>query len=209
MIYTWAYKQRWINVFAIYLRYLIGGAFTYASIVKIQGQRFIAWDGSSAHINTMPHFFETMYQSGLYWEFIGWSQLIAAFLLMTQRLAYVGALMFLPIIANIFVITVAYDFRGTPYITFLMLMANLYLVLWEVKPVTSILRIDRPVLPQLPAWTLNSYWAILGIILFVNTVLSPYMHKSIIVWFLSSVALGLAALILFFTLPQFKKLHND
>lgn len=50
---------------------------------------------------------------------------------MTQRYAKLGALMFLPIIANIFVITVSYNFTGTYYITGLMLLANILLVLWD------------------------------------------------------------------------------
>ena len=59
-------------------------------------------DGSPIH--SVGHMFETLYQSGLYWKFIGISQLIAAFLLMTQRFSKLGALSFFPIILNIFFI---------------------------------------------------------------------------------------------------------
>lgn len=75
----------WLQIFIIYTRYLIGGAFVYSSIVKIQGLRFTSVDGSGYPINSPFHFFETMYQTGMYWQFLGWGQLIAGLLLMTQR----------------------------------------------------------------------------------------------------------------------------
>jgi hypothetical protein len=120
-----------IQLFTIYLRYLIGGAFVFASIVKIQGHRFTRDPGIGAPINDSWHLFETLYQSGLYWQFIGWGQALAGFLLMTQLFSTLGALMFLPIILNIFVITISYYFAATPIITFLMLLANIYLLVWD------------------------------------------------------------------------------
>mgnify|MGYP001788459584 CR=1 FL=1 len=122
-----------IQIFIIYTRYLIGGAFVFASIVKIKGERFMTdmsmIDGSPIH--SAGHMFETLYQSGLYWKFIGISQLVAAFLLMTQRYSKLGALSFFPIILTIFIITVSYDFAGTIYITSLMLLANITLLIWD------------------------------------------------------------------------------
>ena len=97
----------WIQLFIIYSRYLIGGAFVYSSIVKIKGLRFTSFDGSNYPINSPFHFFETMYQSGVYWQFLGWVQLIAGLLLMTQRYSKLGALLFVAIISNIFVITIS------------------------------------------------------------------------------------------------------
>ena len=36
------YKQnKWVNIFVIYMRYLIGGAFVFASIPKVLGERFM------------------------------------------------------------------------------------------------------------------------------------------------------------------------
>ena len=70
--------------------------------------------GADEPIDSAWHMFETLYRSGLWWKFLGLGQIIAGLLLMTQRFSKLGALMFLPIIANVFVITVSYDFRGTP-----------------------------------------------------------------------------------------------
>ncbi len=118
----------WAQIFIIYTRYLIGGAFVFASLIKIKGTRFTTESGEFNPINSAWHFFETMYQSGLYWRFIGVGQLIAGFLLMTQRYAKLGALVNLPIILNIFIITLSYYFAFTPVITGLMLLANLALI---------------------------------------------------------------------------------
>ena len=87
-------QQYWPTIFIIYLRYLIGGAFVFSSIIKIQGHRFTTDSGADYPINSAWHLFETLYQSGLYWSFLGWSQLIAGALLMTQRFAALGAVMF-------------------------------------------------------------------------------------------------------------------
>ena len=106
-------KKLWSQIFIIYTRYLIGSAFVFASLVKISGKRFTAESGAANAIDSAWHFFETMYASGLYWKFIGWAQLLSGLLLMTQRFSKLGALLNLPIIGNIFVITLSYYFAYT------------------------------------------------------------------------------------------------
>ena len=73
--------------------------------------------------------------------------LIAALLLLFPRTAHIGALMFLPIIANIAVLTCSVGFVGTWLITILMTLAGLYLVGWEydrLKPILFYSRVDKP-----------------------------------------------------------------
>ncbi|HMS32914.1 MAG TPA: hypothetical protein PKC91_02405 [Ignavibacteria bacterium] len=155
-----------VQLFIIYLRYLIGGAFVFASIVKIKGERFTTIDGSDSPMNSPFHLLETLFQSGLYWKFLGAGQAVAGFLLMTQRYAKLGALMFLPIIANIFVITVSYNFTGTYYITGLMLLANILLVLWDWNELKILININ-PVLQNRNIWMNDKVWEITGLALFV------------------------------------------
>jgi hypothetical protein len=69
-----------------------------------------------------------MYRTGFYWRFLGLRQLATALLLLIPRTATLGALVYFPLILNIFVITVPLHFQGTPFITGLMLLANLYLL---------------------------------------------------------------------------------
>lgn len=156
----------------IYLRYVIGFAFVFASIVKIRGERF-----TSLPVDTpVGYFFEAMYQSGFYWNFLGWSQFIAGALMMTQRFATVGAMMFLPIILNVTLITHSVDFgSGTPLITSLMLLGTLFLVLWDY-PKWAILfqrdhhiRLDMTQTPE-DRFMTHPVWVITGCLFIVLTI---------------------------------------
>lgn len=160
---------KWLQIFIIYTRYLIGGAFVFASLVKIKGLRFTSTDGTNAPINDPLHFFETLYQSGLYWQFLGFGQLVAGFFLMTQRYSKLGAVAFYPIIVNVFVITISYDFGGTNYITGVMLLANTLLLLWDWN--TFRIFFNQPLILENPSRLENdTIWQWTGLILFVFTV---------------------------------------
>jgi hypothetical protein len=170
-----------LQIFTIFLRYLIGSAFVFASIVKIQGLRFTSDSGAGSPINSAWHFFETMYASGLYWKFIGWGQLVAGLILMTQRWSTFGAVLFLPIITNIFIITLSYEFAGTPLITFLMLLANLYLLIWDWNKLKFLFsnnnfdfRDDNP-----PFSKLNT-WAFLGIFYFFLVLIMRFCSEYLV-----------------------------
>jgi uncharacterized membrane protein YphA (DoxX/SURF4 family) len=120
-----------LQIFTISIRYLLGTSFVWASIMKIQGIRFTPHSAENEPINTLNHLFESMYQAGLYWHFIGWGQLIAGFLLMSQRFSTLGAVVFFPIMLNIFIITISFNWVGVLTITLLMLLVNIYLLLWD------------------------------------------------------------------------------
>ncbi len=78
-------------------------------------------------------FFEALYRTGFYWNFIGIAQLLAALLLVIPRTSSLGAILYFPIILNIYIITVSMHYRGTPYITGLMLLGSVYLIVWDYK----------------------------------------------------------------------------
>ena len=157
-----------VQLFIIYTRYLIGGAFVFACIIKIKGKRFTTYSQEDAPLGSAMHFFEVLYQAGLYWQFIGWAQLLAGFLLMTQRYAKLGAVLNLPIILNIFIITLSMDFAGTPFITGMMLAAGLLLVGWhwgELRPLVNLPYISSPSNQE----ENKPLWAITGLLLFAFT----------------------------------------
>ncbi|AWM33296.1 hypothetical protein [Hymenobacter nivis] len=156
----------WLQLAIVYTRYLLGAAFVFASVVKIEGHRFMRLSGAAAPIHSPEHFFETLYQSGLYWQFLGGVQCLAGFLLLTQRFATLGALLFLPIMANIFVITLSYNFAGTPIITGLMLLANGLLLAWDW--LTLRVLVGRPALPPAPGPQAR-LWEVVGLVLFAIT----------------------------------------
>jgi len=189
-------KKLWTQVFIIYTRYSIGGAFVFASIVKVTGKRFTAESGASNPIGSAWHFFETLYASGLYWKFIGMAQLLSGFLLMTQRYSKLGALVNLPIILNIFIITLSYYFAFTPVITGLMLLANILLIVWEWNELKIIFNYTPIVAPK-NLMENDLLWSIFGLVLFFQIVFCKFFlsNENVLFWFLSFPLIGLIALI--------------
>lgn len=116
--------NQWI---IIHLRYLVGFAFFPSGLVKLMGNRFTILSTD----DPIGYFFEALYQSGFYWNFLGLAQISAGILLMTQRYATLGALMFLTILTNIWIITISLSFKGTWIITSLMMVAVLILLIWD------------------------------------------------------------------------------
>jgi uncharacterized membrane protein YphA (DoxX/SURF4 family) len=196
-------KQKWAIFFVIYLRYLIGASFVFASIIKIQGKRFTTDNGIEQPINSAWHLFETLYQSGIYWQFIGWGQLIAGLLLMTQRFATIGALIFFFIAINIFFITISYPFGGTPIITGLILFANIFLLLWDYKKLIPLFRLhtNKPILSDsdnCEKFAANIFWTYLGFLLFATTIIYVIIcDRNPILWFFICVTLGIIGLIFY------------
>ncbi len=190
-------EKLWSQTFIIYTRYVIGSAFVFASLVKISGNRFTSESGAANAIDSSWHFFETMYASGLYWKFIGWAQLLSGFLLMTQRFSKLGALFNLPIIGNVFVITLSYYFAYTPVITGLMLLANLLLILWEWNELRVIFNL--PFEPSNPnRMERDWFWGFLGIVLFALVIFCKiYLTgQTIPFWFLSFPLVGFLGLLM-------------
>lgn len=174
--------KTWTQLFIIYLRYLIGFAFIYASLVKIQGLRFTAESGAENPINSAWHFFETLYKSGIYWRFLGIAQFVTGTLLITQRFAKLGAILFLPIIANIFVITISYDFRGTPIITGLMLISTLLLLYWDWDSIKVLIN-KTPTHSIKKRLEHDILWQVLGILFLIITVMSKLLINNEYIFF--------------------------
>ena len=189
-------RNMWAQLFIVYTRYLIGGAFVFASIVKIMGKRFTAQSGAENPIDSAWHFFETLYASGLYWKFIGLVQLLAGLLLLTQRYAKLGALVNLPIIANIFVITLSYYFAYTPVITGLMLLANILLILWDWNQLKLLINLPPSESPN-GSIEKDRLWMALGWVLFVQIVCCKLFanQESVLFWLLSFPLVALMGLV--------------
>jgi len=127
-------RSRFLQLFTAFTRVLLAIAFIPPSIPKIRHLPFTILPDS----NPVGHYFNALYQTGFYYEFIGWSQLIAAILLIIPRTSHIGALLFLPIVVNIAVLTCSVGFAGTWVLTIFMSLAALWLVAWEydrLKPI--------------------------------------------------------------------------
>ena len=161
-------QNRKLSTVVLLLRYLLGFAFIPSGMKKILGERFT----SIGLDNPVGFFFEGLYRSGSYWNFLGWGQLVATFLLMTQRFSTLGNLIFFFIVTNICAITVFMHFHGTWLITSLMLFASLCLLLWDFHKLQFLFQKDnftaRVSFEDLP--TYNTRWEIIGLILFMLSV---------------------------------------
>lgn len=138
-IHSWTIKNKWLQRLTAFTRIILAVGFIPPSLKKIFNEPFTVLPDS----NPVGHYFNALYQTGFYYQFIGWGQLIAAILLLFPRTAHLGALMFLPIILNITVLTNAVDFAGTKYITIMMLLAAMYLVCWDYDRWKSLLFMKR------------------------------------------------------------------
>lgn len=112
---------------AIVSRILLALAFVPTGLVKLLGWRFTVLDPATP----IGGFFEAMYRTGAYWQFLGASQVAAGVLLLIPATATLGALAVLPIMLNITVITWALDFTGTRHLAVAMLLASLFLLGWD------------------------------------------------------------------------------
>lgn len=173
-------QNRPIQICTIVLRYLLGASFVHASIFKINNIRFMPEPSANAPINTLAHFFEAMYQLGFYWQFIGCGQLIIGFLLMSQMANALGAVAFFPMMLNIFIITFSFGSPNILLITFLMVLANLYLLIWDWN------RLKFIVLPQPKAYcddndafSKHSIWRYIGVVLFFIIVIMRILTTNV------------------------------
>jgi len=134
--------RRPLQLFTVFTRLVLAVGFIPPSIPKILHKPFTVLPPD----NPVGAYFEALYNTGFYYEFIGWAQITAAILLIFPRTAHIGSLMFLPIIANVAVLTTSVGFKGTWVITILMCLAATWLVAWEydrLKPILFRKRTER------------------------------------------------------------------
>ncbi len=155
------YKSvQWI---IIHIRYLIALAFVPSGFTKLIGERFTQLPKSEA----VGRFFEAIYQSGMYYHFLGWAQIITAILLMTQRFALIGTFLFVAITGNIWMITISLPFKGTWVITSLMMFAGFVLLYWDKNRVRA-LYADRDLTGAKYAPKASKLWINAGIIYIIS-----------------------------------------
>jgi uncharacterized membrane protein YphA (DoxX/SURF4 family) len=129
-------QKKLLRIFTVFTRVLLAIGFIPSGITKLLGNRFTILGTD----DPIGFFFEALYRTGFYWRFLGICQLAAALLLLIPKTATLGALVYFPLILNIFVITVSMHFTGTPIITGMMLLANIYLLCWDYDKLKQLLR---------------------------------------------------------------------
>ena len=125
------------RTFTWFTRILLSIAFIPSGLKKVLGLRFT----NLGVDNPVGFFFEALYQSGFYWNYLGIMQVLCSILIIIPRTTYLAAVLYLPIIININIIVISMNFKGTPIITGLMLLANIYLLVWDYKKTNTILSV--------------------------------------------------------------------
>ncbi len=138
-LHAGARRLRVLQWFTWGVRILLAIGFAVPGSTKLRGDMF----GNLPGEGVTGQFLDTFDRVGYLAEFVGAFQVVAAVLLLIPRTALVGALIYLPTIAGIEVITLTTGFFGTtltPTITTLMLLGTVYLVCWDwhrVKPLVD------------------------------------------------------------------------
>jgi hypothetical protein len=136
--YLYVKSNRWYWLFSIFCRLSLAFAFIVAGFVKIIGERFAS--GLSV-LHPMGAYLEALHHTGFYYTFIGYAQVAAAILLVIPRTVFLGALIYFPIILNICVLSIAVRFEGSLVTAPLMVLANLFLLMWHFDKLQFLLPI--------------------------------------------------------------------
>ncbi|PJJ59912.1 DoxX family protein [Hymenobacter chitinivorans] len=139
-LHAQARHNRWLQHFTVFNRVVLAMGFLPAGYVKIAGERF-----TDLAINQpMGHYLYAFYRTGFYYPFVGVVQMLAAVLLLIPRTATLGAVLYFPIILNIFILTISVRFVGSILTSPLMVLANLYLLCWDYDKLKHLLPWRRP-----------------------------------------------------------------
>jgi hypothetical protein len=151
-IHTYITGNRLLQLFTACTRVLLALGFIPPSYTKIMGRPFTVLPLS----NPVGYYFDALFRTGFYYEFLGWGQMIAAILLLIPRTSHIGALIFLPIILNIAVLTASVGFKGTWVITIFMTLAATWLVTWDYDRLKPVLFQKRAVpVKAIPWWFIS------------------------------------------------------
>jgi hypothetical protein len=109
------------------LRILLGFAFLPAGLKKVLGEPFT----DPANTGAFHEFLHAFYATGWFYEFVGAVQLLAAGLLLTQRHAFAGSLVALPVLTAITAFCWSTKVYPTATVVTLMLAGNVALLAWH------------------------------------------------------------------------------
>lgn len=123
--------------FTLLVRTALAAGFVAPGLTKVFGGDFAPGIDPAT---PMGAYFHAFHNTGAYYGFVGAVQVLAAALLLSRRTALLGAVLYLPVVANIFVLTAATRFGvGTQVVAGLMTLACLWLLAWDAHRLSGIL----------------------------------------------------------------------
>ncbi|MFC3881880.1 DoxX family protein [Algoriphagus namhaensis] len=121
-------ENKWHWLFYWFCRLSLALGFFIAGMVKIMDERFA---NGLSEIHPMGAYLVALFHTGYYYTFIGIAQVLAAALLLFNRTALLGALLYFPIIVNIWILSLALRFDGSYISSTWMVFANIYLLAYH------------------------------------------------------------------------------
>ena len=118
------------------LRIGMGITFITSGIRKLPGVKFTLLPVD----HPVGAYFNAMYETGFYWNFIGYFQIVIGILVFFNRFVVVSSMLMMPVTINIFLISISLNMRGTPVITSSMLLGNLFLLFWHYENYLTVVR---------------------------------------------------------------------
>lgn len=112
----------------------MGATFIISGLRKWPGVKFTALPVE----NPVGAYFQAMYETGFYWNFIGYFQIAVGLMIFLNRFAALSSLLMMPVTVNIFLVSIALRMTGTPLITAAMLLGNAFLLYWHYPNYRSI-----------------------------------------------------------------------
>ncbi len=117
----------------------LGLTFISSGLRKLPGEKFTILSID----NPIGAYFNAMYETGIYWNFIGYFQIVIGILVFFNRFVVLCSLLMMPVTINIFLVSVGLHMRGTPIITSMMVVGNIFLMLWHYENYRTVLQ--RPI----------------------------------------------------------------
>jgi uncharacterized membrane protein YphA (DoxX/SURF4 family) len=151
--------NKWMRYFTTFTRLALVAGFLPPGYVKIIGERF-----TDLHNNQpMGHYLEALHHTGYYYTFVGYAQILAALLLLLPRTVVLGTLLYLPIILNICILSLAVRFEGSLLTAPLMVIACIYLLCWNYDQIKYIFPFNQPPSPPLVSNKKFPIWFFAGV----------------------------------------------
>ncbi len=114
----------------------MGLTFIISGTRKLPGVKFTILPTS----DPVGYYFDAMHQTGFYWNFIGYFQILLGILIFINRFVIVSSLLMMPVTMNIFLVSIALNMKGTPIITSMMVLANCFLLAWNYENYLNLLK---------------------------------------------------------------------
>lgn len=118
--------KKWARALYWFTRITMSLTFVTSGVRKLPDVKFTILGPE----NPVGAYFIAMYNTGFYWNFIGYFQIMLGIMLLINRFKVITPLLMMPVTINIFLISVSLGMKGTPLITTAMVLANIFLMLW-------------------------------------------------------------------------------